>query len=150
MALDPLTWLFIASSIIATYCLALKLSERPQETQIKETPEPWSPISIPQEPRPQATEISADVIQASENPSLPSQGEEQPENKPRAPAETRKSSEEKEEGPRPEPISKSELMELEKEIKELRILLEMSAELKKELEKLAKIIKTQKPGKTVN
>jgi len=41
-------------------------------------------------------------------------------------------------------------MRLEKEIKELKILVEMSAELKKELEKLVKMIKTQKPGKTVN
>jgi len=94
------------------------------------------------------------VIQAPEKPNPPSRVEEQPENRPRGPAETRNSSEEKaeerEEGPRPEPISQSELMRLEKEIKELKILVEMSAELKKELEKLVKMIKNQKPGKTVN
>jgi len=152
-----LTWLLISASIIAAYCIALKLSERSQEIQIKENPEPWPPTVIPREPEPQVMEIPADVIQAPEKPNPPSRVEEQPENRPRGPAETRNSSEEKaeesggrEEGPRPEPISQSELMRLEKEIKELKILVEMSAELKKELEKLVKMIKTQKTGKTVN
>ncbi|RLG06672.1 MAG: hypothetical protein DRN65_04830, partial [Thaumarchaeota archaeon] len=92
-----------------------------------------------------------------EEPSLPSRVEERPENRPKGPPETRNGSEEKAEEsgeregePRPEPISHSELMRLEKEIKELKILVEMSIELKKELGKLVKMIKTQKPGKTVN
>ncbi|HDD66183.1 MAG TPA: hypothetical protein ENG52_00985 [Nitrososphaeria archaeon] len=157
MALDPLTWLLISASIIAAYCIALKLSEGSREIQIKENPEPWPPTMIPREPEPQVIEVSADVIQTPEEPSPPSRVEEQPENRPKGPPETRNGSEEKaeesgerEEGPRPEPISRSELMRLEKEIKELKILVEMSAELKKELEKLVKMIKTQKPGKTVN
>ena len=68
MALDPLTWLLISASIIAAYCIALKLSERSQEIQVKENPEPWPPTVIPREPEPQVMEIPADVIQASEKP----------------------------------------------------------------------------------
>ena len=157
MALDPLTWLLISASIIAAYCIALKLSEGSREIQIKENPEPWPPTTIPREPEPQVMEVSADVIQTPEEPSPPSRVEEQPENRPKGPPETRNGSEEKAEEsgeregePRPEPISHSELMRLEKEIKELKILVEMSIELKKELGKLVKMIKTQKPGKTVN
>lgn len=154
MVLDPLTWLLISASIIAAYCIALKLSEGSREIQIKENPEPWPPTMIPREPEPQAIEISADAIRTPEEPSLPIRVKERPENRPKGATETRNSSEEKAEesgeGPRPEPISQSELMRLEKEIKELKILVEMSIELKKELEKLVKMIKTQKPGKTVN
>ena len=64
MALDPLTWLLISASIIAAYCIALKLSEGSREIQIKENPEPWPPTTIPREPEPQVIEVSADVIQA--------------------------------------------------------------------------------------
>ena len=86
MALDPLTWLLISASIIAAYCIALKLSERSQEIQVKENPEPWPPTVIPRgEPEPQVIEISADVIQAPEKPNPPSRVEEQPENRPRGP-----------------------------------------------------------------
>ncbi|MCX8202185.1 MAG: hypothetical protein N3H84_08860, partial [Candidatus Caldarchaeum sp.] len=53
-------------------------------------------------------------------------------------------------GSQSELISEKEFMELEKKIEDLKTLLEISTELRGEIEKLVKVLKGWKTGKTVN
>ena len=151
MALDPLTWLLITAAIITAYCIALKLSEKSgEEIQTPETAREPEIYEIPSasmnmvEEKPETAKISEETWRPQKNETTSPQKPPEDE-KPREPPERTEAAE-----PKPEKISESDLKRLEKEINELKTLIELSAELKKELEKLSKIIKPPKTGKTVN
>ncbi|MCS7132702.1 MAG: hypothetical protein N3F65_05120 [Nitrososphaeria archaeon] len=145
MALDLLTWLIISASILAAYGIALKFSDRPRPPQIMEAHQIETPLQFLQNPEPSAPQPPA------ENAGQPPAGEQE-----KQPGEAASSISTElgggvdEGGSQSELISEKEFMELEKEIEDLKTLLEISNELRGEIEKLVKVLKGWKTGKTVN
>jgi len=140
--MDPATWLLISITILATqYTLAKILERKPQPKPYAAAPEeiqPEQPHPI-EEPEPIPIETPKPEeerrIEAKPEKPKPTQGK---------PEEAEKPKPRKQETPTPE-----NLEELSEKIGQLKDLLKLSQDLKKEVEKLAKTLTTPKtPGKS--
>lgn len=134
--MDPATWLLISTIILASHYIALKLTDRIGSRRQYAEP-------IPEEP-PEPIQV-IEVGEPSEQPPEPPKPE-----KNEAEQETAEPAENQDQAPEPEPPSIRDLDQIAAKLSELKTLLKMSEELKKELGKLANKLNSPETAKRVN
>ena len=157
MALDILTWLIASIAILLGYLAAAKFASEPSE---KTYAHPQNPLIGEEQSIQQPRISSAPPRIAAQKPSTPQparktskqQAPEQSPQKPSNPSklEQAQTEKQKEADEMPPPTIARDLENLAKEIQNLKTLLKMSEELREEIEKLTKILKTTQTGKRVN
>ena len=141
--MDPATWLLISIAILTTqYALAKVLERKPQPKPYAAAPEEIQP----EQPHPaeELEPIPLEVPKQEEEREAEA-GQEEPK-----PAREKPGEAEKPEPEEPESLAPENLEKLSEEISRLKDLLELSQELRKEVEKLAKTLTTPKNPERVN